>query len=80
MASFVLRVPDRTAGRLAATATWLIAENTAPQYVEPGSVVAVTERSRPVAYFHVAEVAPSHCAAQMRAFAEADHNRPSRIR
>jgi hypothetical protein len=59
LASFVLRIADRTAWRSAATAGWLVAENAGQQSVEPGSVVVVTEGLRPVAYFHVAQVAPS---------------------
>ena len=57
LASIVLRVVDRKAWRSAATARWLAAENTGLQHVEPGSVIVVTEGSRSVAYFHVAEVA-----------------------
>jgi hypothetical protein len=57
LASIVLRVVDRNAWRSAATAGWLVAGNDGLQHVETGSVVVVTEGSRPVAYFHVVEVA-----------------------
>jgi len=57
LASFVLRVTDRRAWRSAAAGTWLVVENAGPQHVQVGSVVIVTEESRPVAYFHVAEIA-----------------------
>jgi hypothetical protein len=57
LASFVIRVTDRAAWRSAAAATWLVVENQGLQRVEPGTVVIVTEGSRRVAYFHVAEAA-----------------------
>jgi hypothetical protein len=59
LASFVIRVADRAAWRSTAAATWLVVENQGLHRVEPGTVVIVTEGSRPVAYFHVAEVAPT---------------------
>jgi hypothetical protein len=59
LASFVLRVIDRRAWRSAAAGTWLVVPNAGPQHVQVGSVVIVTEGSRPVAYFHVAEIPPS---------------------
>jgi hypothetical protein len=40
-----------------ATATWLVVPNQAAQRVQPGSVVVSTEGTRPVAYFHVTDVA-----------------------
>jgi hypothetical protein len=57
LASIVLRVVDRNAWRSAATARWLVVENDGLQHVQAGSVLVITEGSRPVAYFHVAEVA-----------------------
>jgi hypothetical protein len=57
LASFVLRVSDRGAWQSLATATWLIVPNQDAQRLQPGSVVVVTEGTRPVAYFHVTDVA-----------------------
>ncbi|MEV0712996.1 hypothetical protein, partial [Nocardia aurea] len=57
LASFVLRVEDRTAWCSPATARWLTFDNVGAQAVRPGSVVVITEGPvRVVAYFHVTEV------------------------
>ena len=56
LASFVLRVADRSAWRSEAEAAWLGSENEGVHWVRQGSVAVVTEGSRPVAYFHVREV------------------------
>jgi hypothetical protein len=53
LASFVVRAADRSAWRSEAAASWLTVGSEGAQSVEPGSVVVVTEGSRPVAYFHV---------------------------
>jgi SOS-response transcriptional repressor LexA len=57
LASFVLRVADRSAWRSEASGAWLAVDNEGVYWVDEGSVVVVTEGSRPVAYFHVCEVA-----------------------
>jgi hypothetical protein len=60
LASFALRVEDRTAWRSPATGGWLIVDNTDPYTIRPGAIVAVTEGpSKVVAYFHVTEVTSS---------------------
>lgn len=56
LASFVLRVDDRSAWRSTATGGWLIVANEPPQQVQIGSVVVITEGPRDVAYFHVGEL------------------------
>jgi hypothetical protein len=56
LASFVIRVTDRTTWRSAATACWLAVENEGAFWVDQGTVLVVTEGPKPVAYFHVAEV------------------------
>lgn len=56
LASFVLRAKDRSAWVSEADASWLVVPNEGLQEVRPGSVVVVTEGSRPVAYFHVRTV------------------------
>jgi hypothetical protein len=56
LASFVLRVSDRTAWRSPATAGWLAVDNAGAQTVQPGSLVVITEGAHQVAYFHVIEV------------------------
>lgn len=56
LASFVLRVDDRTAWSSAASAGWLVVENVGAYKIQVGSVVVVTEGSRAVGYFHVSEV------------------------
>ncbi|GCE77096.1 hypothetical protein CBZ_21520 [Cellulomonas biazotea] len=53
LASFVLRVRDRTAWRSRADGCWLVVENVPPNQVGPGDVIVVTEGARTVAYFHV---------------------------
>ena len=57
IASFILRVDDRTAWSSQARGGWLAVENEWPHMVERGSVVVITERARLVAYFHVDEIA-----------------------
>jgi hypothetical protein len=59
LATFVIRVSDHAAWRSAATATWLIVDNRGLRRIEPGTVVVVTEGSHPVAYFHIAAIAPT---------------------
>ena len=56
LASFVLRVDDRTAWRSPATAGWLVVDNTSVHTVQAGTVVIITEGARRVGYFHVTEV------------------------
>ena len=56
VASFVIRAPDSTAWRSAATAAWLIVENEGAYWVDDGTVLVVTEGARDVAYFHVRQV------------------------
>lgn len=56
LASFVLRVVDRTAWRSEASGGWLIVPNEGSHWIDVGSLVAVTEGPRVVAYFHVHEV------------------------
>ncbi|SOD72554.1 hypothetical protein SAMN05892883_1940 [Jatrophihabitans sp. GAS493] len=60
LASFVLRVVDRSAWRSAAEGDWLVVPSEGEQWVQPGSVVVVTEGARPVAYFHVQNVDATH--------------------
>ena len=45
VASFVIRAPDSTAWRSAATAAWLIVENEGAYWVDDGTVLVVTERA-----------------------------------
>ncbi|MFC9997754.1 hypothetical protein [Nocardia sp. NPDC127526] len=60
LASWGMRVEDRSAWRSPASAGWLIVENTGAYTVEAGSVVVVTEGPcRVVGYFHVDEVTDS---------------------
>lgn len=56
LASFVLRVEDRSAWESCADAGWLVVENSGRFRVQVGTVVVVTEGSRVVGYFHVDEV------------------------
>ncbi|WP_433567535.1 hypothetical protein ACQP1O_21455 [Nocardia sp. CA-151230] len=56
LASFVLRVDDRTAWRSPASAGWLVVDNSGAYRIQVGSVVVVTGGSRTIAYFHVNEV------------------------
>jgi hypothetical protein len=56
LASLVVRVSDGGAWRSPAAAGWLVVENEPPHLVVPGDVICVTEGSRTVAHFHVAEV------------------------
>ena len=48
---------DRSAWRSEAEGGWLVIENEGNNWVDVGSIVVVTEGARPVAYFHVREVA-----------------------
>lgn len=56
LASFVLRVEDRSAWRSRAFAAWLLEENAGNHLVLAGSTVVVTEGSRTVAFFQVEHV------------------------
>jgi hypothetical protein len=53
LASFAVRVEDRTAWRSRAFAGWLVVGNTGDQAVAPGTMVVVTEGPRPVAFLRV---------------------------
>jgi hypothetical protein len=53
LASFVLRVADRTSWTSEAAADWLVRQDDPRFDLQPGTVVVVTEGARPVAYFHV---------------------------
>jgi hypothetical protein len=53
LASFVVRVEDRTAWRSRVFAGWLLVGNSGDQAVAPGTVIVVTEGPRPVAFFRV---------------------------
>ena len=53
LASFVLRVSDRSAWRSRASADWLLVPNQGQQWIDESSLVVVTEGARVVAYFHV---------------------------
>ncbi len=57
LASFVLRVVDRSAWRSEADGDWLIIENEGVYKIGEGSVVVITEGPRPVAYLTVRQVA-----------------------
>ena len=59
LASFVLRNFDAGAWRSCAEGRWLVVDGRGDQLVEAGSVIAVTEGSRLVAYFTVERVAIS---------------------
>jgi hypothetical protein len=59
LASFILRSFDAGAWRSHAEGRWLAAGTQAEQLVRPGSVIAVTEGARVVAYFTVHHVAES---------------------
>lgn len=59
LASFVLRNFDAGAWRSCAEGRWLVTDATAEQLVQPGSMIAVTEGSRVVAYFTVERVTDS---------------------
>jgi hypothetical protein len=56
LASFVVRVSDRSAWRSVAEADWLAVENEGVHWIDEGNIVVVTEGLQPVAYFHVREV------------------------
>ena len=56
LASFVVRVEDRTAWRSRAFAGWPMVDNAGDQAVDPGTVIVVTEGPRPVAVFRVDHV------------------------
>jgi hypothetical protein len=53
LASFVVRVEDRTAWRSRGFAGWLVVDNSGDQAVAAGTVIVVTEGPRPVAFFRV---------------------------
>ena len=77
LASFAIRGFSHDLLRSPAEGVWLLAENLGAQRVQPGSVVVITEGSRPVAYFHVqrltGEVKPLRAAAgASRHFARCD--------
>jgi hypothetical protein len=57
LASFVLRNFDAGAWRSYAEGRWLAAAVSGGQLIQPGSMIAVTEGSRVVAYFTVEHVA-----------------------
>ena len=57
-ASFVLRGWDPERWRSRAEGRWLLVENGGDHLVVPGSVVIITEGSRPVASFRVDEFLP----------------------
>jgi hypothetical protein len=57
LASFILRVDDRTAWSSPASGGWLAVENDRPHMIERGSIVVITEGPSPVAYFHVDGIA-----------------------
>jgi hypothetical protein len=59
LASFILRNFDAGAWRSHAEGRWLAVGTQAEQLVRPGSVIAVTEGARVVAYFTVHHVAES---------------------
>lgn len=59
LASFILRNFDAGAWRSHAEGRWLAAAIQGEQLVRPGSVIAVTEGARVVAYFTVHHVAVS---------------------
>ena len=59
LASFVLRNFDAGAWRSCAEGRWLATDVSGEQLVKPGSMIAVTEGSRVVAYFTVERVAGS---------------------
>lgn len=56
LASFVMRVEDRTAWRSRAFAGWLLVANSGEQEVGPGTVIVVTEGARSVAFFRADHV------------------------
>jgi len=56
LASFILRVVDRSAWLSEAAGAWLVIPNEPRHQVGVGSIVVITEGSRSVAYFHVDEV------------------------
>jgi hypothetical protein len=59
LASFVLRNFDADAWRSPAEGRWLVADVSREHLVKPGSVFAVTDGSRVVAYFTVQRIADS---------------------
>ncbi len=66
LASFVVRVEDRTAWRSRAFAGWLLVDNSGDQAVTPGTVIVVTEGPRPVAFFRVDHVRADPLPAALR--------------
>ena len=59
LASFVLRNFEAGAWRSPAEGRWLVADAQGNQVVQPGSVIAVTEGPRVVAYFTVQDIEDS---------------------
>lgn len=59
LASFILRHFEAGAWRSCAEGRWLVTDAHGAQSVKPGSVIAVTEGARVVAYFTVQQVADS---------------------
>jgi len=57
LASFILRNFDAGARRSGAEGRWMLAGGQGRELVQPGSVIAVTEGARVVAYFTVQHVA-----------------------
>jgi hypothetical protein len=57
LASFILRNFDADAWRSYAEGRWLVPDSPGNQLVEPGTVIAVTEGPRVVAYFTVQHLA-----------------------
>jgi hypothetical protein len=66
LASFVVRVEDTSAWRSRAFAGWLLVDNSGDQAVEPGTVIVITEGSRPVAFFRVDYVCANPLPAALR--------------
>jgi hypothetical protein len=58
LASFALRVGDRSSWRSPASGDWLVVPNEGVHWIDQGTIVVVTEGPTPVAYFHVREVLP----------------------
>jgi len=56
LASFSLRVDDRSAWSSRASGDWLVVPNEWPHMVVRGSIVVITEGPRVVAYFHIDEI------------------------
>lgn len=57
LASFVLHDFDPAVTRSTAVGRWLAVANDGVYAIQPGTVVVITEGPKPVAYFHVEQVA-----------------------